>query len=197
MKRLLLIFILTLSFQSWTKAADDISDFEIEGMSIGDSLLDYFPKEVILERMKTDYASKKFSRLDSFKEDDANFINYTIYDGMQFHFKTKDKKFIIYSLSAINAYWDNVSECYIKKKEIIEDLKALFPNTQYRFYEKEPHADDPSGKSLVEEFYFDFNNGELATVSCFDWSEERGNPDQLRISLFNKEIYDWLADEAY
>jgi len=32
MKRLLLILILTLSFQSWTKA-DDISDFEIEGVS--------------------------------------------------------------------------------------------------------------------------------------------------------------------
>ena len=41
MKRLLLILILTLSFQSLTKA-DDIRDFEIEGMSIGDSLLEYF-----------------------------------------------------------------------------------------------------------------------------------------------------------
>ena len=41
MKRLLLILILTFSFQSWTKA-DDISDFEIEGMSIGDSLLDFY-----------------------------------------------------------------------------------------------------------------------------------------------------------
>ena len=46
MKRLLLILILTLSFQSWTKA-DDIRDFEIEGMSIGDSLLDYFSKDKI------------------------------------------------------------------------------------------------------------------------------------------------------
>ena len=34
------------SFQSWTKA-DDIRDFEIEGMSIGDSLLDYYSKEEI------------------------------------------------------------------------------------------------------------------------------------------------------
>jgi len=41
MKRLLLILILTFSYQTLTKA-DDISDFEIEGMSIGDSALDYF-----------------------------------------------------------------------------------------------------------------------------------------------------------
>ena len=45
MKRLLaylfLVLVLIFSLQSWTKA-DDISEFEIEGMSIGDSLLDYF-----------------------------------------------------------------------------------------------------------------------------------------------------------
>ena len=41
MKRLLLILILTFSFYTLTKA-DDIRDFQIEGMSIGDSPLDYF-----------------------------------------------------------------------------------------------------------------------------------------------------------
>ena len=46
MKRLLLILILTFSFQSLIKA-DDIRDFQIEGMSIGDSLLDYFSKKEI------------------------------------------------------------------------------------------------------------------------------------------------------
>ena len=34
------VFILIISFQSWTKA-DDIRDFEIEGMSIGDNLLEH------------------------------------------------------------------------------------------------------------------------------------------------------------
>ena len=40
MKIILAILISIFSFQTWTKA-DDIKDFEIEGMSIGDSLLDY------------------------------------------------------------------------------------------------------------------------------------------------------------
>ena len=44
MNRLLLILILTLSFQTLVKA-DDIKDFEIEGISIGDSALDYFNKK--------------------------------------------------------------------------------------------------------------------------------------------------------
>ena len=45
-KRLLLILILTFSFQSLTKA-DDIRDFQIEGISVGDSLLDYFSENEI------------------------------------------------------------------------------------------------------------------------------------------------------
>ena len=40
MNRLILIFILTFSFQSLTKA-DDIGDFEIEEISIGDNALDH------------------------------------------------------------------------------------------------------------------------------------------------------------
>ena len=51
MKRLLLILILTVSFQSWAKA-DDIRDFQIEGMSVGDSLLDYFTEKEIKKKKK-------------------------------------------------------------------------------------------------------------------------------------------------
>ena len=41
MNKFLLILMLILSFQSWTKA-DDVRDFKIEGMSVGDILLDYY-----------------------------------------------------------------------------------------------------------------------------------------------------------
>ena len=40
MKLLTAVFILILNLQSWTKA-DDVRDFQIEGMSVGDSLLDF------------------------------------------------------------------------------------------------------------------------------------------------------------
>ena len=47
MKILLSILVLIFNLQSFVKA-DDISEFEIEGMSIGDSLLDYFSEEDII-----------------------------------------------------------------------------------------------------------------------------------------------------
>ena len=50
MKRLLLILILTFSFQALVKA-DDIRDFEVEGISIGDSLLNYYSKKEIKNKL--------------------------------------------------------------------------------------------------------------------------------------------------
>ncbi len=44
MKILITLFVLLFSFPVF---ADDISDFQIEGMSIGDSLLDYMTVEEI------------------------------------------------------------------------------------------------------------------------------------------------------
>ena len=60
MKRLLLILILTLSFQSLIKA-DDIRDFQIEGMSIGDSALDYFSESEIIKQKQDYYKDKTYT----------------------------------------------------------------------------------------------------------------------------------------
>ena len=48
MRIFLIVILLVFSFQSWTKA-DDIRDFEIEGISIGDSVLEYFSEKKIKE----------------------------------------------------------------------------------------------------------------------------------------------------
>ena len=61
MKRLLLILILTLSFQTLAKT-DDIRDFEIEGISVGDSLLDYFNKTKIDNNKYKPWKDKKTYR---------------------------------------------------------------------------------------------------------------------------------------
>ena len=68
MRIFLSVLILTLSVQSWTKA-DDIRDFEIEGMSIGDNLLEHHTTIGItkkkLKNFKLAYYpnSKKFAGL--------------------------------------------------------------------------------------------------------------------------------------
>ena len=46
MRIFLIVFILLWGLQSFSKA-DDISDFEIDGMSVGDSALEFFSDNVL------------------------------------------------------------------------------------------------------------------------------------------------------
>ena len=60
MRIFLSALILIFSFQSWS-AADDIRDFEIEGISVGDSLLKFINEDDILSNIiKYPYTSKKY-----------------------------------------------------------------------------------------------------------------------------------------
>ena len=51
MKVFITVLFLIFNLQSWTKAAD-IRDFQIEGISVGDSLLDYYNKKEIENKKK-------------------------------------------------------------------------------------------------------------------------------------------------
>ena len=98
MKRLLAILILIFTLQTPSQA-DDIQDIQIEGMSVGESLLKYIDKEEIENGKLTDYpGSKKFSRI--FK----NFQD-SIYDDIQFHFKTNDPNYIIHTQFLYHFLW--------------------------------------------------------------------------------------------
>ena len=60
MKIFLTALILNFIFQSWTNA-DDIRDFEIEGISIGDSALDYFTKDQLFNDKTFYYKGDKYA----------------------------------------------------------------------------------------------------------------------------------------
>ena len=57
------LFLILFSFSA-PSFGDDISDFQIEEMSIGDSLLDYFSEDVIKNNIRKNYykykSNKKF-----------------------------------------------------------------------------------------------------------------------------------------
>ena len=97
-KRFFLILILILNLQSWTKA-DDIRDFQIEGISIGDSLLDYFSEEKIKENNQKNYFEGKFI---SVVIDHSQFFQ--VYDEVQFIHKKNDRIYRIYSITGYINY---------------------------------------------------------------------------------------------
>ena len=197
MKRLLIIFILTFSFQTLTKA-DDISEFQIEGISIGDSLLDYFTKKEI--RIKRKYRikypnSKKFTAI-TFDEDPK----LKVYDSIQANVKTNDKKYIIYSISGISYFDNNISKCKEQMKLISKELIKIFPNAS-NINKTKKHEYDKSGKSLIHQSIFDMDSGAEARVECYDWSKKMSKKhnldDQLIVSILSENFSYFMANEAY
>ena len=105
MRVFLAVLVLIFSFQSWTKA-DDIRDFEIEGMSIGDSLLDFININEIkkAEENPSFYPDKKYIIIFLNQESD-------LYDEIQITYKTKDRNYIIASVNGVVLYPDNFNKC--------------------------------------------------------------------------------------
>ena len=95
MKRLsLYLFLIFFTLQTPSRA-DDISEFQIEGMSIGDSALKFFTESHITKNT-WDYPNNEIKR---FENDYMPFFK--IYDAVDFHYKTKDSKYIIHSISGV------------------------------------------------------------------------------------------------
>ena len=191
MKNLLLILILTLSFQYLAKA-DDIRDFQIEGMSIGDSALDYFSEEYIKKKKKYYYPkSKKFFRINTGKIN-----NLETYEAIQFQLLSNDKNYIIYALSGLTLYENNIEDCFKLKNTLVEEMKSLFPTSENYNYKKK-HDADKTGKSVVDRHDFILESGGLVLVKCSDWSEEMHSGDKLTVGILSQELLDFVQNEAY
>ena len=132
MKKLLAILVLGL-FLITPSQADDIRDFQIEGMSIGDSLLDYFSEEEIKEARKYKYKSDNFYSLDIFDVQSA------LFDAFQFHLKKEDYKYIIHGVSGAIIYGEvgiyypqSEKECKKQMKVVEKDIDSIFSNAKKR-----------------------------------------------------------------
>ena len=202
MRVFLAVLVLIFSLQSWTKA-DDIRDFQIEGISIGDSLLDYASEKEIKEQMVTDYNSTTYSRYTLRRIYSKNF---ELYDDIQIHFKTKDKNYIIEGASGAIYNSNEFEECLALKEEVIADTKKILPNVYNYAIKAEPWLSiDSSGKTIVSSYYFVFDRSSIYSdyieLACYDWNEDldsslRGT-DHLKVGVNTKEFDQWLRTEAY
>ena len=199
MKRLPAYLIIFFCFSLVTNVkAESISDFQIEGMSIGDSLIKYFSKKDIQTKKKYRIKypkSNKFSAI-TFQE----YPNLKVYDSIQINVKTKDKKYSIYSLSGIIYFADKIDKCREQMQIISDDLIKIFPSATNQ-NQKIKHTYDKSGESLIYQSRFDMFSGAEARVECYDWSnkmlKKHNLEDQLVVSIFSEEFSYFLSNEAY
>ena len=185
MNRLLLILIITLNLQSWTKA-NDIRDFQIEDISVGDSLLTHFTEKEIIENISYNYeeTNKKFTSVNIY-----NLSNN--YEFIQFHYKTNDKNYEIYSIDGVFS-WDKSPEiCNSKRLKINKEISNIFTNLEYyEFLNSEMSSE--RGFMDANEFYF--TNGDFIQLSCYKYKDKYSDyTNHGRVGILRKELNDWIV----
>lgn len=194
-KLLIYLLFILFSFQSWS-SADDIRDFEIEGISIGDSLLDHFKIKTIKSARKYTYKDNKFYSIDIWSD------RFNQYAAIQFHLKKNDKKYIIQSLSGTLVFgqlgiYDSKSkdECKNKKKLIMNSVSNLFPNADVQSFD-DVNSDDGYGqKALRSETYYTLDFGEV-WIQCITWGKitkkKENLYDNLRFTLLTPDFIKFM-----
>tara|TARA_Y100000996_G_scaffold406729_1_gene383455 strand:- start:713 stop:1318 length:606 start_codon:yes stop_codon:yes gene_type:complete len=200
MRILLTALVIIFTFQSWTKA-DDISEFQLEEMSVGDSLLDYFSQNTIINK-KNSYPDKGyiFDKKDFYSITFRNLAKFKTYEAVQIYLKDEDENFIIHALSGFKYYKDNINECYSDLNSIKKEFDAILENaSKVGDGQKRKHYYDKSGESTTLDYYYyiNENNYEFLSIVCTDWSESMRRTDSFQVQISSYEFGDFLYNKAY
>ena len=171
MKKLLGIVFLGLLL-STSAHSDNIKDFRIENISIGDSALDYY-NESQIENSELDWHNY------SYKEYSTSLLSGKgIYDWFKISYKSDDDNFIIEGIVGIvvkKKYDDDKCNKELDSKAL--DISKLFKNTNQKKkklfrvdYNPRKIFQEPSqsGKSIATSISFDFKDGGKIILSCYD-----------------------------
>ena len=206
MKKILILLFSLFLLSSSSVFADDISEFSIEGISIGDSLLDYLTEDEILkeiERTKNLYfhlnEPNKYAELYLYRQ----YVNYDYLalivknNSLNTYVSNKNEKYTILSIRGDKSYIEDFDSCIQKRDEIAEILTTMFINAD-KFERVHTHSSDPSGDSIIDAVYFVFDSGDEITAHCSNYEEtfrlKNNYSEGISVAIDTQEINDWLRD---
>jgi len=186
MKKIFFLIIWILIFQTQL-LADNIKYFKIEGMSIGDSALDYF-SESQLEDNEQGWHNY------SYNEYSTSYIpGKGVYSWFLVSYKNDDNNFIIEGLVGgleINNY-DN-KKCINKLDNAALNISELFKNTEReekKTYELTANAAQSypfTGKSITTSLSFNFLDGAKVILACYNMDKEAKENESFLKSILNQ-----------
>ena len=192
MRIFIAVLVLIFSLQSLTKA-DDIRDFQIEGMSLYDYALEYFLKKKIIDNEDDFYKNKKYTTATIASS------SFNKYQDVQISYRTKDKNYKLLDISGIVDM--SYKRCLKEIKSISSDFDKMFSNTKYEKLYEFSHSSDKSGESKISDMFWEFNNGDKILLACYNWNtkfgKKNGYVDELRVTISSKEFDNFLINEAY
>ena len=208
MKKLLALLFSFFLLSSPSVFADDISDFEIEGISIGDSLLDYMTEDEILEGIEEDKDEHSYLKEPNKYSEIFLKKDFSIYNNLSLYIKNNhpsqyvtkknsNEKYTILGIRAMITYNDDFENCILKRDEIAGELSNVFQNAEL-WETVTIHPVDPSGESIIDGVYFFLNSGGVSETSCLDIEENfrvKNNwSEHLQVAIYSQEVKIWLQD---
>jgi patatin-like phospholipase/acyl hydrolase len=190
-KIFIVLILLITSFQSLTKA-DDISDFEIEGISLGDSALDYFDINEIIKKKENGFVYEKKDFFSATFYEKKFFKNY---DSVQLHLKKKDNNYIIYSIGGQMTVENYQDKCFNKMDEVLSSIKNLFPKAEFLDVGIEDWTSPQNKNTKVKSYYLKLKSKDEISIQCYDHPKNSEDfKDTLLIALDSAEFVNWLYD---
>ena len=171
---------------------------------MGDSLLDFFNKNNIKNKIKNEYAlwykNKKYVQVGA----GENYIlnkKLNNYDDLSIVLRPEDITYKIYSIGG-RIFCEDINICKLKKNEIVKELKEFFLDKVTTLIDNTDHPADSTGDSKTYTTFFNFKNSEAyVEVSVYDWSDkmskEENYPDNLKIVIIGEEFRKFLTNEQY
>ena len=164
--------------------SDDVNEFEISGISIGDSLIHHYTQGQIETNVanKIIYPDSQFAAI-TMPIKSGNF------EHLQVTYKDKDPKYKVLSIAGRIMFDNDIIGCKKQMEEILSDLKISFKNLKY-VKEDTPYTFDKSGKSLTYGYVFYLDEGAI-DLYCTDLGDEfkkkSGYEDELRLTIHHKQ----------
>lgn len=190
-KLILLIFLFF--FQNLCNA-NDVKDIEVEGMSIGDTLLDYMGEQKIQKEINSEF---------SYHYDDYVSIstwilrdNFETYDDVGVILKKGDNNYTIYSLEG-TLYMDkdsSIEDCYSQQNKINDDVKIylnLNSNIEEWFTPKERLSDHHIS---IKNMQFELSGGVVRTT-CYEIQKgikKNSTRNLLYVSITSNTFYEYV-----
>jgi len=180
-----LFTLLVLLFSS-SVVAGDISDFQIEGMSVGDNVSEFFTEIQIIQNTEIYHTNNKFITLEF-----HNLDSLKTYGALQLVYKSEDK--IIHNITGIMLYKYNIEDCYKKMDIVTNDILNSINIIDKTDKIVQKLKQDSSGKSemTIVELYFDLG---YIQIGCYNWSDEKGWIDHLRVEIRTNEFAKWSKE---
>ena len=186
MKKTFFLIIWILIFQTQS-LSDNIRYFQIEGMSIGDSALDYFSESQLEDNEQGwhNYSYKEYST--------SLMSGKGIYDWFLVSYKSDDDNFIIEALvGGLEKKNYNNKECNSKLDATALNISETFKNTQQDKKKINKLTSDASrtypftGKSVVTSLSFNFLDKGKIILACYNMNKEIEEKDSFMTSVLNQ-----------